>query len=282
MIQTYDSAQQVLDIVRTTLEKKEAENNLILGLAETLIRNPRTYSKYDPVFITFQIKNKIEIICLQTPPHNLIISCDNLPKDEAMGALCQFLYENNFHIPGIVGQKDIINFFKEKWGSYQDLSYRLTMNQMIYKLDKVNDVPLSNGKFRKAIYTDLEVVAKWVQEFRAQTFDAISLDKATEIASHKIREGTFYLWETDRPVSMAGWTRPTRKGITVSFVYTPYEERKKGYATSCVAKLSELLLRKYQFCTLFTDLSNPSSNKIYQEIGYQPIEEFMMYVFNEG
>ena len=61
MIQTYTTAQQFLDIVRTTLEEKEAENNLILGLAETLVHNPRTYSQYDPVFITFHVNDELAI-----------------------------------------------------------------------------------------------------------------------------------------------------------------------------------------------------------------------------
>ena len=38
---------------------------------------------------------------------------------------------------------------------------------------------------------------------------------------------------------------------------------------------AQMLARGYQFCMLFTDLANPTSNKIYQEIGYYKIEEFV-------
>ena len=55
-------------------------------------------------------------------------------------------------------------------------------------------------------------------------------------------------------------------------MYTPPEYRRKGYASSCVAALSKTLLDKgYQYCFLFTDLANPTSNSIYQKIGYKPV-----------
>ncbi len=43
-------------------------------------------------------------------------------------------------------------------------------------------------------------------------------------------------------VSMANAARPTTHNITINYVYTPQEERKKGYASSCVSTLSQLML----------------------------------------
>jgi len=55
-------------------------------------------------------------------------------------------------------------------------------------------------------------------------------------------------------------------------VYTPPEFRGRGYASALVAALSQAMLDAgYHFCTLFTDLANPTSNHIYQAIGYQPV-----------
>lgn len=78
-------------------------------------------------------------------------------------------------------------------------------------------------------------------------------------------------------VSVAAKTRPTTNNITVNFVYTPKEERKKGYASNCVAALSQRMLDEgYKTTTLYTDLANPTSNKIYQEIGYEQIMESVL------
>ena len=71
---------------------------------------------------------------------------------------------------------------------------------------------------------------------------------------------------------MALQTRPTQHGIGVGGVYTPPELRRRGYASSCVAALSQRLLDAgFEYCTLYTDLSNPTSNDIYQQIGYRPV-----------
>ena len=79
---------------------------------------------------------------------------------------------------------------------------------------------------------------------------------------------------------MTARSRPTHHGIAVNAVYTPPEQRGRGYATAAVATLSQQLLYEgYDFCCLFTDLSNPTSNRIYQRIGYRPVCDFNEYIF---
>ena len=100
------------------------------------------------------------------------------------------------------------------------------------------------------------------------------------MAQRRVGDRDVYLWEDGQPVSMAAKARPTINGITVNLVYTPPQFRRRGYATSCVARLSQLLLDSgWKFCTLFTDLANPTSNDIYQKVGYMPVCDFNECVF---
>jgi predicted GNAT family acetyltransferase len=63
-------------------------------------------------------------------------------------------------------------------------------------------------------------------------------------------------------------------------VYSPPEKRGHGYASACTAAVSQMLLDNgRKFCFLYTDLRNPTSNKIYQQIGYQPVLDFAEYSF---
>jgi uncharacterized protein len=63
-------------------------------------------------------------------------------------------------------------------------------------------------------------------------------------------------------------------------VYTPPEKRKHGYASDCVAALTQHLLDSgYKTASLYTDLDNPTSNKIYMEIGYEPVMDSMLLLF---
>jgi predicted GNAT family acetyltransferase len=93
--------------------------------------------------------------------------------------------------------------------------------------------------------------------------------------------GGFELWEDGgEVVSLSGWGGPTPNGIRIGPVYTPPELRGRGYATSLVAELSQALLDAgRRFCFLYTDLANPTSNAIYERIGYVRVCEAAMVAF---
>ena len=91
----------------------------------------------------------------------------------------------------------------------------------------------------------------------------------------RIDSGRLFFWKDPEPVSMAGSAGPTPSGIRISAVYTPPGLRGRGYASAAVAALSQKMLDGgRRFCFLFTDLANPTSNSIYQKIGYQPVCDF--------
>lgn len=96
----------------------------------------------------------------------------------------------------------------------------------------------------------------------------------------RLSNNSLYVWQNNLPLSMAGFSGSTPNGIRINAVYTPLEYRRQGYATSCLAALSQILLdRGNKYCFLFTNLANPISNNIYQKIGYQPAYEVDSYLF---
>jgi hypothetical protein len=98
---------------------------------------------------------------------------------------------------------------------------------------------------------------------------------------HRIAQKKIYVLEVHgKPVSIAGITREMQSVCGVAHVYTPPYFRRKGYATSCVARLSQIILNKgFKKCVLYTDLANPTSNNIYQKIGYNPVCDSVMLKF---
>jgi hypothetical protein len=96
-------------------------------------------------------------------------------------------------------------------------------------------------------------------------------------------EGDIFLWEDiHNPVSMTIKGRPTEHGVAITTVYTPPEFRRHGYATTCVAAVCrEILDDGYDFCTLYTDLSNPTSNSIYMKIGFRSVCDSVEYTFGK-
>ena len=279
IIKNHRSASTFLESTQALLEAREAENNLILGLATTLERDITYYSDVQPMLLSLHLDGICIGACLQTPPYNLIIYCTPSYLNVAIPLLCKHLEANEIAIPGIIGPKQTVQAFNKHWTAMIGHSAKVQVDQLIYRLDQVLSVPIARGNMRQAEARDLELMTKWTFQFRQEAMLPISEEAARDSSIKKIKEGTLYLWETNEVASMAAWTRPTRNGVTIASVYTPPEFRGKGYATSCVATLSKLLLDKYQFCALFTDQTNPTSNGIYQKIGYQVVDESLQCVF---
>ena len=75
---------------------------------------------------------------------------------------------------------------------------------------------------------------------------------------------------------MAAFSARTRNTVRVGYVYTPAEHRRRGYASALVARVSRHILDSgFRQCVLYTDLANPTSNRIYRAIGYRPIQDVM-------
>jgi predicted GNAT family acetyltransferase len=93
----------------------------------------------------------------------------------------------------------------------------------------------------------------------------------------RIGYGGLTVWEVDGvPVSMAGRTRPAAGMLRVGPVYTPVELRRRGYAAAVTAAVSRAAQDIADEVLLFTDMANPTSNSIYQRLGYRPIADRLL------
>ena len=91
--------------------------------------------------------------------------------------------------------------------------------------------------------------------------------------AERIDEGRIWLWEDGlgTPVSLVGFNAPSFGVARVGPVYTPGAHRGHGYASVLTAHVSRLLRDSGTRVCLFTDQANPTSNKIYAAIGYEPV-----------
>ena len=157
---------------------------------------------------------------------------------------------------------------------------KVAVRLRVFEARNVADVPLSQGKLRLACMDDHPLMVRWVINFSEEIGEHVDLEGAKSHAERCIQSRELYIWDLGEPVSIARKARPMRNGTTINTVYTPPEHRNKGYATSCVWSLTKKMLTDgYSFCSLFTDLSNPTSNSIYTKIGYTPIGDALSYDF---
>lgn len=86
---------------------------------------------------------------------------------------------------------------------------------------------------------------------------------------------------TGAPVAMAGVNRRTPRSSTVSLVYTPPDLRGRGFASAVVHALTARELAAGQSWTsLFTDAANPTTNRIYRALGYEPRARFTCWTLS--
>jgi uncharacterized protein len=195
---------------------------------------------------------------LRTPPYNLATS---RLHDDAAAALAAGLRAGAVELPGVTGPAPDVDRFAAAWSDQRTC----TMEQRVYRCSEVAAVPAASGRFRPAEPADAAILAAW-------------MGPAT--ARHLAR-GELFVWEDRVIVSMAAAIGATRHAIRVSGVFTPADLRGRGYATSCVAALtSHLLCTGRDFCFLYADAANPSTNRIYQRIGYRHVGDSRMWSFS--
>jgi len=272
------NASEFLDIAGGMLYANETENNLILGVAERLVRDPEAYQ--NPFFAVVSSDEGVLLLAvLMTPPHNLILAGDK-GFQAGVSALVNHLKEHPQNIPGVIGPAHIARCFARKWQNVMKQTSQLHMRQKVYELSAVHLPPMPSGHFRSAGTGDFSQVTEWLHAFEREALGK-PRDSDPERSKTLINKGNIFVWEYDEMiVSMAMKTRPIAHSITISGVYTPSEHRQQGYATALVARLSQHLLDSgYQFVNLFTDLGKPTSNSIYRKIGYHPVCDFRKYDF---
>ena len=114
-----------------------------------------------------------------------------------------------------------------------------------------------------------------------QGLDALNEKNAEAMLRQRLEDGDLFVWsDGSQPVSMLMKNRPITHTIAISQVFTPFDLRGRGYATAAVHTLTRnLLTAGYRSVNLFTDVTNPTSNHLYQQIGYQPVTEMEKIIF---
>ena len=277
----YTNARDFLYDVASFLERNEVVNNLPLGILFKI--NDNTGADEDenkPFFASVKNSNNIYCVMMMTPPHHLILCGVEHNLNDSMQAAVEYLTGKNFRIPGVIGPNDIAPNFSTLWSQETKCRAVKKMAQMIYGLEKTEEMKFSPGHLIFAGADHIEIVTEWVIDFSKATPHSMNRDEARRRTEHNLRNSTVFLWKDKTPVSMALKTRPTGNVVCISGVYTPPPFRNKGYATSCVSAVSRYLLQQgFRSVALYADSANPVSNSIYRKIGFRPVSSSVIYDF---
>ena len=262
----FDDPAAFLEAAGPLLLADEARHNLMLGVAATARQSPDVYPEYR----AWLVLDGDEPVAAAswTPPYNLAIARPR--SDDALAVLADAVDDD---VPGVVGAQPEVEQFVASWVARTNATPQLKVAQGIYALEQALPVPAAPGRMRIQTPDDTELLVEWLQAFEAEAHHSLGggEDRARMIVEHRLhadRAGVM-LWEHGEVVSLSGFGGETPNGIRIGPVYTPPGHRGRGYATALVAEQSsQLLAEGRRFCFLYTDLANPTSNAVYERIGY--------------
>jgi uncharacterized protein len=282
-----DGADAFLERAGAFLAAREAEHNLLFGICTAIRVTPELFAEDPPRFaVVADGEGRVLGASLRTPPRVEVVS--EVADARVVDALVHALRDEP--VPGVLGPKEGAARFAERWHAATGQPAQLELAERIFRLDEV--VPPgrpASGSWRLGAERDREIVAEWLIAFVREALpgdEAPTRDEAIGAADRWIAGvgRQLYVWDDgSQLVSMLGAGGETPNGIRIGPVYTPPDCRGRGYATSLTAAASQDQLdRGRRFCFLFTDLANPTSNRIYQRIGYQPVCDLDQYRFEAG
>jgi uncharacterized protein len=268
-----------LRVAGAFLRAREAEHNLLLGLAGRLVANPRLYGG-EPYLAVVEERGHVVVASLRTPPHNLVLS--ETVEMSSYVRLAEDAHAAFGVLPGVVAPIAAVETFVSTWKSLSGDDARRVRAERIYQAAAVIPARPVAGRARPAVEADRALLVDWLAAFIGEAIPGGNPEAAAGTLDQRSSDpdGGLVLWEDGEPASLAGYGSPTPKGIRIGPVYTPPQRRGRGYASALVADVTaNLLAGGRRFCFLFTDLANPTSNSIYQQVGYRPVADVEQWSF---
>jgi predicted GNAT family acetyltransferase len=282
-----------LEAARTTLAASPVQSTVVATVADRAARDAADGRPPPPDhwYVIAREAGRIAGVGMRTAPFEprpLFL----LPmSDEAAAALARALYERGEEVRGVNGALPAARVFADETARLAGRAASVNIHTRLFQLDELipprRSVP---GRLRRATADDLELVRTWFAAFMADAdeqagrpagsmADGLPEDDAT---LRRIDGGYVWLWEDEggRRVHLTAANPPSLGAARIGPVYTPAEQRGRGWASAAVAQVSQQLLDLGARPCLFTDQANPTSNGIYIALGYRPVVDMVFMLID--
>jgi GNAT superfamily N-acetyltransferase len=180
-------------------------------------------------------------------------------------------------LPGVAGDRPAALRFGQRWCELRGGQAHETRGTRLHKLIELTPLTADAGGPRPMRADEVDLVAGWGKDGFAEELSV----GHRAWAERRLESGTLWIWEAGgEPVSMVGYHAAIFGVCRVGPVYTPPEHRRHGYAGALTSHVTALILADGNQACLYTDLANPTSNKIYHEAGYRPVADFVDVEFS--
>lgn len=204
--------------------------------------------------------------------------------DDAVAALAAAVLARGEDVGGATGLRPAADLFAAAVATATGRTVVNGLHHRLFELGTLVAPRAVPGRLRPVRADEADLALAWIRRFFADAdeqagraaghADEASAFGAADVA-RKLDEGVLWFWgdADDRPVHLTGANPPAYGVVRIGPVYTPAAERGRGWAGAAVAEVSRLLGANGDRVTLFTDQANPTSNALYQALGYRPVAD---------
>jgi len=277
-----DSLQDYSATAEGLVRAHAGRNTILLGAAATLrARGPAAFGPGSPLFGWWQQPGTgvVGAACLHTPPFPVALT--SMTADIA-AALAQALASRGRALGGVSADLPVAAAFAAAWHELTGDAVEESMRSRLYHLGRLRPPePFPPGQPRVAGPADRSLLITWSEAFGQEA--RTGPRNVAGMVDDRLSYRGYTLWEqAGQPVSVAGLTRQVAGQVRVGPVYTPPGHRGRGYGGAVTWTVSQAARDAGAAqVLLFTDLANPTSNALYQRLGYQPVADRLVLAFSK-
>lgn len=205
-----------------------------------------------------------------------------MPEEAAL-LLARTLYERQEVVSGLNGALPAVRVCAEELARLIGGAVEVAMHTRLFEVGEVISPARPEGQLRRGTVEDCELAIAWFAAFLADADEQAGRPRGSipheipdrDVMILRIQNGQVWFWVDDggHPVNLTAMNPVSFGAARLAPVYTPHAHRGHGYASAAVAELSQRILDLDARPCLFTDQANPTSNRIYQAIGYRPVAD---------
>jgi len=278
----YDDPDAFLDVAGEHLAEQPVLSTVMAGVASR-IRDQRAAGVPCPDgvpcwFAAFVDGGRVIASAMRTAPFGEYPAYLMPMSDDAAVLLARTLLDRDEPVLGANGALPAVQVFCEEMARATGRQAAVSQHTRLFELGELKEPTEVPGHLRPATHDELDLVLAWYDAFMADADEqagrspgASPHEVPTPDEMHRrIDDGRIFVWEVDgAPVHLTAATPPAYGVSRVGPVYTPPAHRGRGYASRAVYEVSRFLREHGERACLFTDQANPTSNKIYEALGYE-------------
>jgi GNAT superfamily N-acetyltransferase len=278
----FDDPGEFLDVAGVHLAEQPVLSTVMASVA-TRIRDQLAAGAPWPEgvpcwFAAFVDRGSVVATAMRTAPFGEYPAYLMPMSDDAAVLLARTLLDRDEPVLGANGALPAVQVFCEEMAVAIGKHATVGQHTRLFELGQLKEPRETPGRLRPARLEEQDLVTSWYDAFMADADQQAG--RAPGSSPHesptpdemrrRIETGQIFVWEVDGvPLHVTAATQPAFGVSRVGPVYTPGEHRGHGYASRAVYEVSRLLVERGVRACLFTDQANPTSNKIYEALGYE-------------